>query len=387
MFTQSQELPLFTFSAPDYKPRRPEYFDVQQIVVTSGRGTSDTRRMIEQISSLYPDAPIIERPDCAHNQSEAFTLERYDMQTLHNIGKNTLLFGTHQSSIRHSEEQENTCPNYWHFSLYGFCPYGCSYCYLAGTTSVRFAPAVKIFTNINQILDSIHRKAVAFSTPESFYHGKLQDGLALDPLTGYSLQTVPFFAKEKQARQVILTKSADVDNLLGLEHNGHTALSWTLNLPEVQQSLEVNTPSIDSRIIAIRRCSEAGYPVRVVLMPLVPVENWLDKYVLFLSNLLQSISIQRLTIGSICSFPTAIALMNRKLGTDNIISNNLSSRSKTETDGRNRYPFEMRKKAYELLITQARKIQPELEIGICLESRQMLNELTSFNPGKCNCLW
>jgi cation diffusion facilitator CzcD-associated flavoprotein CzcO len=26
-------------------------------------------------------------------------------------------------------QEGNACPNYWHFSPYGFCPYDCEYCY------------------------------------------------------------------------------------------------------------------------------------------------------------------------------------------------------------------------------------------------------------------
>jgi len=61
------------------------------------------------------------------------------------MGKKTLVFGVHKSALRFSGEDGNTCPNYWHFSPYGFCPYDCQYCYLAGTPGVRFSPTVKIF--------------------------------------------------------------------------------------------------------------------------------------------------------------------------------------------------------------------------------------------------
>ncbi len=85
------------------------------------------------------------------------------------------------------------CPNYWHFSPYGFCPYDCNY-YLAGTRGVWFSPAVKVFLNLPEIIREIDREANRIARPTAFYVGKLQDGLALDPLTDYSRELVPFFA-------------------------------------------------------------------------------------------------------------------------------------------------------------------------------------------------
>ena len=66
---------------------------------------------------------------------------------------------------------------------------------------------------------------------------------------------VPFFARHPYARMVILTKSADVENLLDLDHAGRTILSWTVNAPEVAQRFERNTPDVigpDRRHAAMR---------------------------------------------------------------------------------------------------------------------------------------
>lgn len=380
-------LPGFEDAEDEYVPRKPAYFDVQKIVLTRGCDRPDTLRRINRIAKLYPNAPVVERWDCSHNQAEAFADEAdSDMLKLHQTGKKTLLFGTHRSSVRYSSEAENSCPNYWHYSTYGFCPYGCTYCYLAGTRSIRFAPAVKIFVNLDEILAKIHRTASNFTRPEAFYHGKLQDGLALDPLSGYTLKTIPFFARESFARQVILTKSTDVENLLGLEHNHHTALSWTLNLPDVQKSYDPDTPPMDARIQAMKRCAEAGYPVRAVLMPLILVTDYLDRYADFLRTLLKIVPLERLTLGSICSFPSALSLMNRKLSSDNEIAQNLELPIQA-SDGRARYPVALRKEMYEYLFSVVRSVRPDLEVGLCLESREMLTALGSLNFGKCNCIW
>ena len=116
---------------------------------------------------------------------------------------------------------------------------------------------------------------------------------------------IPFFARHPYARLVVLTKSADVENLLDLDHAGWTILSWTVNAPEVALQFEKNTPDVSARIEAMRRCAQAGYPVRAVLMPVVPVAEWQAAYGRFIATLLESVPLARITLGSICSYPQA----------------------------------------------------------------------------------
>ena len=104
---------------------------------------------------------------------------------------------------------------------------------------------------------------------------------------------------------VILTKSADVENLLDLDHAGHTILSWTVNAPEVVRDFESNTPDVMARIDAMRQCAKAGYPVRAVLMPIIPVADWPTVYGRFMTTLLESVPLSRITLGSICSYPAS----------------------------------------------------------------------------------
>ncbi len=328
--------------------------------------TAFARNLTEKILSLYPNIPPEDASNLAHPK---VLIEGATPLEQHVAGKRTLVIGEHRSAVRLSREEGNTCPNYWHFSLYGFCPYGCTYCYLAGTPGVKFSPSIKIFTNIDEVLDVIDKAARKIGRPTAFYHGKLQDGLALDPLAGYSRRLIPFFAEHDFARQVVLTKSADVENLLGLEHGGHTILSWTLAPPEISERFEPNTPSIAERLRAMKQCSAAGYPVRAVLMPLIPVDGWVEVYADFLKRLLEEIPLQRLTIGAICSYQGAHQLMNRKLGSKNAIACHI--RPDKSGDGRMRYPEELREKGYRHMIQAAKRLRPDLEIGLCLETHLM----------------
>ena len=375
---------LLTGGQPPYPPRRPTHFDPARIVLTKGSlADEDRRQLVDRIWALYPDADVIEQLDLPHNRID---LGR-DFLEAHYRGKQTLVFGEHRSAVRFSEEADNGCPNYWHFSPYGFCPYNCAYCYLAAATGVYFSPTVKIFLNLPEILDRIHRTATSIGQPTAFYLGKLQDGLALDPLTGYSKRMVPFFARHPHARMTLLTKSADVANLLPLDHGGHTILSWSLNPPAVCRRFESNSPPPDQRIDAMAACAAAGYPVRAVLMPIIPIPGWRDTYAAFLTELLRRVSLDRITLGCICSYPRAVQLMERKLGPDNAVSRELRSAAGRSPDGRSRYPITRRIDIYRHVIGIIRAARPDLPVALCLEEPHVFEALNLHaSPARCNCV-
>jgi spore photoproduct lyase len=368
----------------DYEPVRPTHFDVARICLARGSlATAERRRFMERICDLYAEVPVEKRLDTPHN---FLNLGGRDPLALHRAGKRTLVFGELGSAVRFAQEEGNACPNYWHFSPYGFCPYVCKYCYLAGTPGVRFSPSVKIYVNLPEMLAEIDRISRRLATPTAFYLGKLQDSLALDPLTAYSTVLMPFFAEHPWVRLTLLTKSAHVDRLLDLDHRGHSILSWSVNPPEVSAAFEENVPSIDERIEAMRRVAERGYPVRAIMMPIIPVDGWQDLYARFTEHLLQTVPIERLTLGCICIYRGAGGLMERKVGSRNIVSQHIDAGSPPAGDGRARYSRKLRHEAYSLVIKTARRLRPDLEISLCLEE-QALWESTGLvgNLGRCNC--
>jgi spore photoproduct lyase len=338
---------------------------------------------VERICGLYPEARVEEHLDTPHSR---LRLAGPDPLLLHKAGKRTLVFGELESAVRFAQEEGNACPNYWHFSPYGFCPYGCRYCYLAGTPGVKFSPSVKIYVNLPEMLAGIDRIARRLEAPTAFYLGKLQDSLALDPLTAYSTVLVPFFAEHPWARLTLLTKSAHVDRLLDLDHRGHSILSWSVNPPEVSAIFEENVPSIDERLEAMRRVAERGYPVRAIMMPIIPVDGWHNAYRAFTKRLLEAAPIQRLTLGGICIYRSARDLMERKMGTGNRVSECIDRVSPKAGDGRARYSRDLRQEVYSVVIETARRLRPDLEIALCLEER-VLWERTGLvaGIGQCNC--
>ena len=368
----------------DYEPVRPDHFQPSRIYLARGSlATPERRRFVEGICRLYPEVEVRECLDTPHNRIE---LDESDALALHQAGKQTLVFGELKTAVRFSREEGITCPNYWHLSPYGFCPYGCKYCYLAGTQGVKFSPTVKIYVNLPEMLVEVDRIARRQGSPTAFYLGKLQETLALDPLTAYSTVLVPFFAGHPLARMTLLTKSASVERLLELDHKGHTILSWSVNPPQVCAVFEENIPGIEKRLEAMRRVAEKGYPLRAVMMPIIPVDGWQEIYTAFTEHLVKTVPLQRLTLGGVCTYRGARRLMERKMGADNAISSHIDS-SGTAGDGRMRYSRGLRQEAYALIIEIVRRLRPDLELALCLEERELWHSTgLEERRGHCNCV-
>ena len=133
--------------------------------------------------------------------------------------------------------------------------------------------------------------------------------------------------------------------------------------------------------------ARAGYPVRAVVMPIIPISGWETIYGEFLSSLLTRVRLQRITLGSICSYPQAMRLTEQKLGRENPISVQLDRGRGRMTDGRARFPRELREEVYRHLLLTIRQQDEDVDIGLCLEEPTLFDSLDMRDSvGRCNCV-
>jgi len=368
-----------------YLPRAPAGFAPERIVLTRGAlATAPRRAFVGRLLALFPRAQRIEALGRTHMQLGGL-LPPGDAAR-REAGRRTLVVGTIATPLRRSREAGIVCPNYLHISPTAYCAYACAYCYLAGSCSTIVAPATKLFVNVGHLLDAVARRARRLAQPTSFYVGKLQDALALDPLTGFSRVLVPFFAEQPLARLVMLTKSDAVENLLGLGHRGHTIVSWSVNPQQVCRDFEAGAPPLARRLDAARRCQQAGYPVRFLIMPILPVPGWRGHYAQLVEAIFAAARPQRITLGGICSYATALRLTAAALGRDNLIARHVAATP--SPDGRRRFPRELRAQLYRHVIRAVRRRAPDTPIALCLEEPEVWRAcgLDPATPA-CNCVW
>jgi spore photoproduct lyase len=163
----------------------------------------------------------------------------------------------------------------WQFHLAKGCPAHCQYCYLAG--SLSGPPITRVYANLPEILASL----AAYERPgqpTTFEASCYTDPLALEHLTGSLSEAVRYFGTREGAQLRWVSKFSAVDPLLELEHRGRTRARASVNAEVVSRRLEGGTAPVAARLAGLRRLAEAGYPVGVVVAPIMPVEGWQGHY-------------------------------------------------------------------------------------------------------------
>ena len=164
----------------------------------------------------------------------------------------------------------------WQFHLAKGCPAHCQYCYLAG--SLPGAPITRAYANLDAILENTNHYVQPDRPATTFEASCYTDPLGLEHLTGSLSRTINYFGRQQHARLRWVTKYDDVTPLLRLDHGGNTRCRISLNAEWVTRRLEGGTADLTARLEALRRLVQAGYPVGVVLAPLMPFPGWQDAY-------------------------------------------------------------------------------------------------------------
>ncbi|UOQ67679.1 spore photoproduct lyase family protein [Hymenobacter volaticus] len=177
----------------------------------------------------------------------------------------------------------------WQMNLAEGCPAHCQYCYLAG--SLQGPPVVRVFANLPQLLEN----TANYEQPgrlTSFEVSCYTDVLGIEHLTGSLAECIRHYGTREGARLRFVSKYNHVDSLLDLPHQGHTRARVSLNAEPVARRMEGGTASIEARIQALRKLAlpvalgGGGYPVGVVLAPIMLVPDWRKHY----TNLLDRVA-------------------------------------------------------------------------------------------------
>lgn len=69
-----------------------------------------------------------------------------------------------------------------------------------------------------------------------------------------------------------------VKPLLDLDHNGKTIFRMSFNPIKIIQRIELGTSLLEPRIRALNDMAEAGYPVGLLIAPVILVPDWKEQY-------------------------------------------------------------------------------------------------------------
>lgn len=176
----------------------------------------------------------------------------------------------------------------WQFHIAEGCPAHCQYCYLAG--SLQGPPVIRVYANLPQILENLanyERPGQATSFEVSCY----TDPLGIEHLTGGLAECIRYFGTREEGHLRWVSKFDAVEPLLDLPHHGHTRCRISVNAAPVSTKLEGGTASVPNRLQALRRLAlpreqgGGGYPVGLVIAPIMALEDWQTHYTSLLDQI------------------------------------------------------------------------------------------------------
>ena len=163
----------------------------------------------------------------------------------------------------------------YYFSHLLNCIYDCRYCFLQGM--YRSANYV-LFVNYEAFQQQIAEISARAPGPCYFFSGYDCDSLALEGITGFAREFVPFFAGIANASLELRTKSVNLKSLLQLQATPNCIVAYSLTPDECARRFEHGAPPLEARIEALQRLQRAGWPVGLRFDPLLYAPDFRERY-------------------------------------------------------------------------------------------------------------
>jgi spore photoproduct lyase len=270
------------------------------------------------------------------------------------------------------------CCNYFVINFASNCPMDCSYCYLQEYLAEN--PGLKVFSNVDDLLTETDEM---LSKHRRFFFrigtGEITDSLALDPYIGFSREIVPFFAEQPNVLLELKTKSDCVDGLLGLDPKDRVVVSWSMNPQRIIDHEEHGTASLAERLVAARRCQEAGYRLGFHFDPMIEYPAWEADYEQMLEQMFSSINWRRiswLSMGVLRDTPSLKRTMRQRFPQTRL----LIGEQVLCSDGKLRYFQPLRVDMYRKMVRWIRRVAPTVKVYLCMESRAVWEQVFGFAP-------
>src|SRR5580693_5265915 len=208
-------------------------FDLDHIYIEDAcRATPLAQRVIARAPSIAPISFVADGREVARPSADA--IDSFA------AGKRRMVIMRRRSPFMMAcpaGSAEFACCGYLVLTLASNCPMDCSYCFLQ--EYVADNPGFQVYANYEDAFAEIDQ--LSASAPTRLFRigtGELADSLAMDSLTGLSIDLVNFFAARENLTLEFKTKTDEIDNLLTVDPKGRVLVSWTLSPHHVYRSSE-----------------------------------------------------------------------------------------------------------------------------------------------------
>ena len=245
------------------------------------------------------------------------------------------------------------------------CCFECEYCFLQQYQNQH---AVLLPANVQDFLDKIDGATFRKGPFDRVRigSGEFTDSLVFDDLTQYSQALVPFFRQRPHLQFEFKTKSTCIDGLLKAGGAENVVVSWSVNAPKFIAEVEHFTPSLEQRLAASRQVAQAGYRIGYHFDPVVPFGGWEQAYLQTFEQMAANVPVDEVAWISVglLRFSRELKKVVENRFPQNYI---LDGEFLLEFDGKMRYHHELRKKVYDLLFPQLKKLFPHAVVYVCME--------------------
>lgn len=195
-------------------------------------------------------------------------------------GKNTLVI-----RVRKKQEFQSCKPSaHYQLPLLSGCAGKCEYCYL----NTRFGkkPYTTVYVNVDEILEQAKQYLKKRKPKHTIFEAAAtSDPIPFEKYTGSLKRAIEFFGKEEYSKLRFVTKFAEIDSLLNLEHNGNTTIRFSINSKSIIDTYEHGTANLKDRINASKKIAEVGYNIGYIIGPVIIYEGWKEEYLKMFSKL------------------------------------------------------------------------------------------------------
>ncbi len=220
--------------------------------------------------------------DNHNNIEELRTKENKEFQQL----KRLLIVGIRKT---HKYVENNKVSDYLVPFTSSGCTAMCLYCYLV--CNYNKCSYLRLFVNREQMMDRLIKQANSANQPLCYEIGSNSDMILENTITGNLPWIIDEFVKRAHQGTITFpTKFDMVDSLLDLRHEKRVIFRMSLNPQEIITNVEIGTAALKNRITALNKMADAGYPIGVLIAPIIMVDNWKDLYLELLDVLWEEFS-------------------------------------------------------------------------------------------------
>lgn len=243
------------------------------------------------------------------------------------------------------------------------CSAMCLYCYLV--CNYNKCAYLRVFVNREEMMERLISRANNEPGRHVFEIGSNSDLILENTVTQNLPWTIETFARRADGKLTFPTKFDMVEPLLNLDHRQKIIFRMSVNPAELIRTVELGTSSLPDRIQAVNAMCGAGYPVGLLIAPVILVPDWETMYEQLLATLAGALSDEVKRTGFLEVIFMTYSFVQNVINRDAFPHAPLLYQSEQmigRGKGKYRYRESLRTEAEELLKVMLAKYLPEMPI-------------------------